>query len=66
MPIFFVHLPSSSVDRANRGMASRLCVLLTTRGLTARSGWDELDEVRGRRLKKKIKKNQTRIQNAGK
>lgn len=29
---------SSSVDRANRGIASRLCVLLATRGLTARSG----------------------------
>lgn len=43
-------LPSSSVERAKRGMVSRLCVLLITRGLVLLSDWEELEEARGRRL----------------
>lgn len=43
-------LPSSSVERAKRGMVSRLWVLLITRGLVLLSDWEELEEARGRRL----------------
>lgn len=42
--------PSSSVEKAKRGMVSRLWVLLITRGLALLSDWEELDEARGRRL----------------
>lgn len=44
------HVPSSSVERAKRGIVSRLWVLLMTRGLVLRSDWEELEEARGRRL----------------
>jgi len=43
-------LPSSSVERAKRGIVSRLWVLLITRGLVLLSDWEELEEARGRRL----------------
>lgn len=42
--------PSSSVEKAKRGVVSRLWVLLITRGLALLSDWEELDEARGRRL----------------
>lgn len=42
--------PSSSVEKAKRGVVSRLWVLLITRGLVPLSEWKELDEARGRRL----------------
>lgn len=46
-------LPSSSVERAKRGIVSRLWVLLITRGLVLLSDWEELEEARGRRLQTK-------------
>lgn len=45
-----LRLPSSSVERAKRGIISRLWVLLITRGLVLLSDWEELEEARGRRL----------------
>lgn len=42
--------PSSSVDRAKRGIVSKLWVLVITRGLVLLSDWEELEEARGRRL----------------
>lgn len=44
------NVPSSSVDRAKRGIVSRLWVLVITRGLVLLSDWEELEEARGRRL----------------
>lgn len=38
------------MDRAKRGIVSRLWVLLITRGLVLLSDWEELEEARGRRL----------------
>lgn len=46
-----LNLPSSSVERAKRGIVSRLWVLLITKGLVLLSDWEELEEARGRRLK---------------
>lgn len=46
----YLNLPSSSVERAKRGIVSRLWVLVITRGLVLLSDWEQLEEVRGRRL----------------
>lgn len=48
----FGFTPSSSAATAKRGMMSRLWVLFITSGLALRSDWEELEEARGRRLKK--------------
>lgn len=48
----FAFTPSSSAATAKRGMMSRLWVLFITSGLALRSDWEELEEARGRRLKK--------------
>lgn len=45
-----LNVPSSSVDRATRGIVSRLWVLVITSGLALLSDWEELDKARGRRL----------------
>ncbi|KAG7263273.1 hypothetical protein CRUP_011266 [Coryphaenoides rupestris] len=42
--------PSSSAEIEKRLMVSRLWALFITRGLPLRSDWEELDEVRGRKL----------------
>lgn len=48
----FLVTPSSSAATAKRGMMSRLWVLFITSGLALRSDWEELEDARGRRLRK--------------
>lgn len=49
---FIILLPSSSAGMATRGMMSKLWVLFITSGLVLRSDCEELDDARGRRLRK--------------